>query len=486
MDRDRLEKTALRWRRTKIVATLGPASSEPRIIEQLLKAGVDMVRLNMSHGDHDSHRAMVKKIREAAGKLRKHVPIMFDLCGPRIRVGRFANGKLDLKTGSKVIVTSRQVTGSNGVIPSQYRRLHKDVKKGERILLNDGRLELKVIRIDAQDVHCKVIHGGPLADHKGMNLPDSCLTIPAFTEKDKRDADLAIEMGADFVALSFVRDHKDVNRLARYLQKQNADIPIISKIERAEAIENLDNILSSSYGIMVARGDLGIELPAEQVPLIQQDLVQRARMHNVPVIVATQMLESMVTESQPTRAEVGDVANAARLSTDAVMLSGETASGQHPLLAVQTMDRILREIESHQWRQGSFVDEQVHDGEENDITATRSAVAHATVSLARQLNMQAIVVPTLSGTTTRIIAAHRTTAPSIGVCANPAICRRMALHWGVVPLQVDEPDTHNWQHLCGVVIDSLDLPRNAHHMLVVAGFSDIPELNMPVLKIVWI
>jgi pyruvate kinase len=411
---------------------------------------------------------------------------MFDLCGPRIRVGRFADGEVELRTGSLVIVTSRQVTGADNIIPSQYRQLHKDVKKGERILLNDGRLELKVTKIDKKDVHCKVVHGGLLADHKGMNLPDSSLTIPAFTDKDKRDADLAIETGADFVALSFVRDHKDVNRLARYLHKRNADIPIISKIERAEAVDNLDSILDSSYGIMIARGDLGIELPAEQVPLIQQDLVQRARLRNVPVIVATQMLETMVKESRPTRAEVGDVANAARLSTDAVMLSGETANGSHPLLAVETMDKILREIERYQWRLGSFVDEQIHDGTENDTTATRGAVAQATISLARQLNMQAIVVPTLTGTTARVIAAHRTTAPSIGVCAYPTICRRMALHWGVVPLHVDGPDTHNWQHLCGIVLDNLDLPRNAHHMLVVSGFSDCPELNMPVLKIVWI
>jgi len=316
------EHIALHWRRTKIIATLGPASNTPEMIDKLLAAGVDLVRLNMSHGDHAGHRMMVERIRAAATRANRHIAILMDLCGPKIRVGRFEGDGIDLRRGEKVIVTAAATIGRAGLIPSQYKTIAKDVTKGERILLDDGKLELRVLKSNGKTVQCEVVQGGRLTNNKGMNLPDANLSTTALTSKDKRDAELAIELEVDLLALSFVRAAKDVQQLQRFLTKHKADIPIISKIERPEAVERMDEIIEASYGIMVARGDLGIELPAEQVPLIQRELIDRARQRAVPVIVATQMLESMLSAARPTRAEVGDVANAALSSADAVMLSG--------------------------------------------------------------------------------------------------------------------------------------------------------------------
>ncbi len=475
------EHVALRWRRTKIIATLGPASAVPDVLARLVAAGVDVFRLNMSHGDHASHRENVKSIRAAAEKAGKHIAILMDLCGPKIRVGRFAEGGIELKDDAKVTVTTAAITGRAGLIPSQYKTLAKDVSKGERILLDDGKLELSVISTSGDEVRCRVVHGGWLSDNKGMNLPDSKLSTPALTDKDKVDAKLAIELSVDFLALSFVRAAADVTQLQRFLARNKADIPIISKIERPEAVAAIDEIIDVSYGIMVARGDLGIELPAERVPLIQRDLIERARSHAVPVIVATQMLESMITAARPTRAEVGDVAGAALSSADAVMLSAETASGKFPVEAVQTMDRILREIEQHQWHHGGFVSDDLVVGDRT-LYPDREAVAHAAVELARDLRLAALIIPTMSGTTARIMAAHRATAPLIGVCAFATISRRMSLHWGVIPLHLQESETHDWRKLVDIVAQQINLSGKGRQVLVLAGFSEVPEQNEPVLK----
>lgn len=476
------EHIALHWRRTKIIATLGPASSTDETLDALLAAGVDLVRLNMSHGDHASHRERVARIRAAAARASKHVAILMDLCGPKIRVGRFEGGAIDLVKGEKIAICASSALGRPGLVPSQYRRIAQDVKIGERILLDDGKLELRVVEIHGQEVKCEVIQAGRLSDNKGMNLPDSQLSTAALTAKDKQDAQLAIDLEVDFLALSFVRTAKDVAQLQRFLAKQQADIPIISKIERPEAVEHIDEIIDASYGIMVARGDLGIELPAERVPLIQNDLIERARQRAVPVIVATQMLESMLNAARPTRAEVGDVANAALSSADAVMLSGETASGKYPVEAVQTMDRILREIENHQWHQGRFAHGAIED-RHSKTHSIREAVGHAAVELARDLRLAALIIPTMSGTTARIMAAHRATAPMFGVCANERICRRIALHWGIMPMQVPDQDTHDWKLLCGRVVAQCSIAREGHKVLVVAGFSEDPALNEPVMKL---
>jgi pyruvate kinase len=473
---------ALRWRRTKIIATLGPASESAAMLGRLIDAGVDVVRINMSHGDHAFHRRTVQRVRRLAKRAGRHVAVLMDLCGPKIRVGRLQGGSIRLEAGDEVTVTTRPVIGEAGLIPSQYRALHKDVRAGERILLDDGRLELRVRRVRGTELRCEVIEGGVLSDHKGMNLPNTRLSAAALTAKDRRDVQLAVTLEVDFLALSFVRAAADVHRLKRYLDRLGAAIPVISKIERPEGVEAIDSIMQASYGIMIARGDLGIELPAEQVPLIQRDLIHKARQAGVPVIVATQMLDSMITHSRPTRAEVTDVAGAALLSADAAMLSGETAAGKYPLQAVQTMDRVLREVERHQWQDGSFAVEPIAD-RAGKLQYIRESMAHAAVQLARDLELEAIIVPTHSGTTARIVAAHRPLAPQVGVCADERVCRRMALHWGIVPVRIRSSEARNWRRICRGISHTCQLGESGHDVLLVSGFKHDPQKNEPVLKL---
>jgi len=473
---------ALRWRRTKIIATLGPSTAALGTIEKLIAAGVDVVRVNMSHGDPETHRRTVQRVRRAAKRAGRHIGILLDLCGPKIRVGRFEEGSIEIRTGKTVTVTTRQVVGSAGLIPSQYRSLHKDVRAGERILLDDGKLELRVKRVQGTEVSCQVIEGGVLSDHKGMNLPNSNLSTAALTDKDRKDVRLALELEVDFVALSFVRSAKDVLQLKRYMKRAGGNIPVISKIERPEAVEAIDGIMDVSHGIMIARGDLGIELPAEKVPLIQRELIAKSRQKGIPVIVATQMLESMMTNSRPTRAEVTDVAGAAMLSADAAMLSGETAAGKFPLQAVRIMDRILREVEQHQWQEGSFASEPITD-RAGKAHVVRESMAHAAVQLARDLDMEAIIVPTRTGNTARIMAAHRPLAPTVGACPDDRVCRQMALHWGIVPVKVGRSGTRDWRAICEHIAQQCHLGGKGHDVLLVSGFNDDPKRDEPVLKL---
>lgn len=481
-DKDSRRQTALRWRRTKIIATLGPASASRAAIEKLVGAGINLARINMSHGDLAGHRQLIERVRAASAKAGRHVGILMDLCGPKIRVGRIAGDSMLLKTGATVVVTTRAVTGADGLIPSRYRSLHKDVRKGEHILLDDGKLCLRVLAVDERDIRCRVVDGGLLSSHKGMNLPDSRLSTTALTARDRRDAAFGVEMGVDFIALSFVRSAADVRKLQRYLGKLGVTIPVISKIERPEGVTDIDAILQVSDGIMVARGDLGIELPAEKVPLIQRMLIEKGRQAGVPVIVATQMLESMINHPRPTRAEVTDVAGAAMLSADAVMLSGETAAGDYPLEAVRTMDRVLREIEQHQWREGCFARDAIAD-RGGKVHVIRESMAHAAVALAKDLGLEAVVVPTRTGTTARIVAAHRPLAPTVGVCSSATVCRRMTLHWGIVPFLVAAAEITDWRGICEAIAAECGLGRPGTDVLLVSGFNDDPVRNEPVLKL---
>jgi pyruvate kinase len=483
MDHKLSIRTSLHWRRTKIIATLGPATTTAAMVKRLIKAGVNVFRLNMSHGNHDWHRTSFKLIRKTAAEMNQHVAILMDLCGPKIRTGEFKDGEITLKRNSTVLISCNKKTGDEGLITSQYANLYKDVKKDERILLDDGNLELRVEKITGQNINCKVIHGGILKDNKGINLPDSTISVSSFTAKDKKDVKVAMDLGADFVALSFVRNEKDIRVLNTYMKNNGSQIPVIAKIEKPEAIANIDNILNASYGIMIARGDLGIELPAEQVPLAQKDLICKARNLNRPVIVATQMLESMVESSRPTRAEVGDVANAALSGTDAVMLSAETSIGKHPVQAVKIMDRILREIEEHQWENNEFGGNEFKKNPTTSLTI-RKAVSHAVTSLSYDLKLQGIVVPTSSGTTAQVLAANRPSAPLLGVSPKSQVCRKLALHWGVVPVQVNEKDTHDWKQLSISISQQCKLTKTGNTLLLVSGFNDDPDLNEPVMKVV--
>ena len=472
----------LHWRRTKIVATLGPASNTRETIKELMESGLNVVRLNMSHGTHAEHKETFDLVRSTAKSMERNIAILFDLCGPKLRTGTFRQGKILLKEEQEITLTTRDVEGDESLIVSQYRQLHEEVKKSDRILLDDGKIELAVNGVSDQDISCTVIYGGVLSNNKGINLPDTHLGVTALSEKDMHDVDLAIEMGADFLALSFVRNAKDVIQLQDYLTEKGADIPIIAKIEKPEAVANIKSIMDKAYGIMIARGDLGIELPAEQVPLIQRDLIKMARDNHCPVIVATQMLESMIHSSRPTRAEVGDVAHAALSSADAVMLSGETAAGDYPVEAVQSMDRILREMENYQWQIMQFA--KSHSSDKNDKPLPqRQAIARAATTLAHDLKLQGIIIPTNTGSTARIIAANRPTTPCIGVCYSPVIARKLALHWGVVSVSIEKNENQNWREMSNRIASGFNLLKTGNHVLLVSGFNEDPELNEPVMKL---
>ncbi len=431
-----LDRVALKLRRTRIVATVGPASLQPGVLARLAEH-VDVFRLNFSHGSHEQHGAAIAAIRAVAADTGREIAILADLCGPKIRVGRFEGGGIELVPGTQVTVTVRPEQGRAGLIPSEYKGLIADARVGARVLLDDGKLEMRILTVAADELTCDVVHGGRLTDRKGMNLPDLQVSAPAVTEKDIADARFAVRAGVDWLALSFVRDGDDVRGLRQLLAGEGFNVPIVAKIERPEALTHIGDILAAADALMVARGDLGVEVPAEEVPLIQQELIRLGIAFNKPVIVATQMLESMISHPRPTRAEVTDVSAAARAGADAVMLSGETASGLHPVAAVQTMDRVLRMVEGHQWRYNQFgrlVGEApaVFDVAHSDDVLSE-ALSRAVAQLSRDLKVRAIVVPTDTGRTAQMVSAERPAAPIIALCADSRLARKLKLYWGVLP-----------------------------------------------------
>ncbi len=468
----------LKQRRTKIVATLGPASTSPAVLAELVAAGVDVFRLNMSHGEHAGHAAAYAALRAAAAKAGRHVAVLADLCGPKIRCGKFVGGSIELVDGAAVTVTTRDVPGGPGLIPSQYAELARDVRAGDRILLDDGNLELKVETSDGVEVACTVVHGGTLKDRKGINLPGVMVSAPSLTAKDRDDAAFALALGVDFLALSFVRSAADISELRTLIDATGLRCGIVAKIEKPEALADFDAILEVTDAVMVARGDLGVELRPEQVPVAQDLLVARARARHRPVIVATQMLESMIDHARPTRAEVSDVSHAVASGADAVMLSAESASGKHPVLAVQMMDRIARQTEAFQWQQGAFgafVDVRVA----HDTLPVVDAVARSTAHLSRDLGVRAIVVVSRHGTSAAVVSSARPAAPVLSVTALPATCRRMNLLWGIVPVLVDDAALADPQALARRTATSIGLAATGDHILLVQGFNEDPAKSAP-------
>jgi pyruvate kinase len=470
----------LKRRRTKIVATLGPASGDAATIEKLIAAGVNVVRLNMSHGDHETHAQAYKELRIAAHNARNPIGVLADLCGPKLRVGRFEAGGIDLVTGGTAVVTTREVIGRDGLIPSQYAGLHHEVGPGARILLDDGALELRVEKIEGTEITATVVRGGRLKDRKGMNLPDSHLATPALTEKDKEDARFAIELGVDYLALSFVRKAQDVLDLRALLPAEEPP-RIIAKIEHPEALDNIDAIIDAADGIMVARGDLGVELPPEEVPVIQRQLIALARAHSKPCIVATQMLESMIEHAQPTRAEVSDVSTAVFSGTDAVMLSAETASGAHPIEAVAMMDRIARQVEAHLFAERRFRAEGADPvPAAPGASPLAEAVGVAVAQLSRDLRCRAIVVASVGGTgaTARVMSAARPGAPIVGLAATLRGMLQQSLLWGVVPRLVQQAELEDPEELARRVAGQLDLASAGDRILLVRGFEASPSITV--------
>ena len=473
-------------RRTKIVATIGPASSDPAVLETLIRAGVNVVRLNMSHGTHESHRKSCEAVRAVAERVGLHVAVLADLCGPKIRVGKFPEGKVTLATGSHVTVTTREVPGTPELIPSEYDDLHKDVHEGDRILLDDGNLEFVVEKVEGTEIGCLVVHGGVLKDRKGMNLPGVAVSAPSLTEKDKVDARFALELGVDFIALSFVRRAEDVEELKALLRSWGGDVPVVAKIEKPEAMGVIEDIVEAAGAVMVARGDLGVEMEPEAVPNIQEQLVDLARARRKPVIVATQMLESMIGNPRPTRAEVTDVANAVRSGADAVMLSGETASGAFPVAAVKMMDSVIRHVETYLFHHGAFSTFHLHTPHPEppvEPVSVDDGIAEATALLSRRLRVRGIVTLSRAGWSIGVMSAARPAAPLIGVSPDVRIARRGCLMWGVLPWLVPAEALDDLDGLARRLARQAGIAFSGHSILVVRGLSADPARSAPSISV---
>ncbi len=413
-------------KRTKIVATLGPSSHTPETIESLIKNGVDIVRLNFSHGTHEDHGKLIRTVRAVSQKLGRPVGILQDLQGPKIRIGNIASGKVLLRDGQPFTITTRDIPGTEAIVSTTYTHLPKDVHPGDPILVADGLLELRVEEVKEEDVICTVTHGGILESHKGVNLPGTKLSTPSLTEKDKEDLAFGLENGVDFVALSFVRTPGDVAQLKARIRESGARVPVISKIEKPEAVEAIDEIITETDGIMVARGDLGVEMKPEKVPFYQKVIIHKCILQGVPVITATQMLETMREYPTPTRAETSDVANAILDGTDAVMLSGETASGRYPVESVRMMRRIIGETESHMKK---YNEKYLHKIPPTDTFP--DSIGRAACEAAYTLNAKAIVAFTQSGATGRILSKYRPFTPIIAFTTDERVRIQLLMNWGV-------------------------------------------------------
>ncbi len=422
-------------RRTKIVATVGPATVKPDILRELIKAGATTLRINFSHGTQEDHQKTIRLIRQTAFELNQPVGILQDLQGPKIRLGKFACGKIHLKPDEQFILTSREVECDREISYVSYKHLTEEVPENATILLDDGKVEMLVEKVDREkkNLHCRVIVGGDLSSNKGVNFPGVFLSIKALTDKDKEDLIFGLDQGVDWVALSFVRNPEDIIEIKDLIASAGKSVPVIAKIEKHEAIEQMDAILSLCEGVMVARGDLGVELPAEDVPILQKKLIATANKLGIPVITATQMLDSMVNNPRPTRAEVSDVANAILDRTDAVMLSNETAVGNYPVEAVKTMAKIAQRIEKEQHRI-------IPDSEGQ--WSIPHAISAAIGQIAEQLKASAIMTLTKTGSTARNVSKFRPQSPILAITPHVHVSRRLQLVWGVKPLLVlDLPST---------------------------------------------
>ncbi len=422
-------------RKSKIVCTIGPASGSRGMIHSLIKKGMDVARLNFSHGDYESHRKVIGFIREESKKLKKPVAILQDLQGIKIRVGLITGGSVELKKGAEIFLHGGKDISSAEHIFISYPALKKDARIGERILFDDGLIQALITGKTRDGLRAKIIEGGILKDKKGVNLPHTKTSLSSFTGKDRQDLDFGLKMGIDYVALSFVRSAGDIRVVKEWLKKRHTTLPIIAKIEKPEALDDIDNILSEVEGIMVARGDLGVEISPEEVPMIQKTLILRANEKGKLVITATQMLESMTEHTRPTRAEATDVANAVIDGTDALMLSAETATGKHPLEALRMMDKIIRFTESQFSHQPSAVSHQPSavSHQRSDFS---SAVAEAACSAAEEIKAKAIIAFTQSGFTARLVSKFRPKVPVIAFTPDSKIKRRISLYWGVTPMLI--------------------------------------------------
>lgn len=438
--------------RVKIVCTIGPASREPAILRDMIEAGMNVARLNFSHGTHEYHSETIDLVRAASEQTQRPVAILADMQGPKLRTGKMQEGGVPLKAKEKLVLTTDEILGAPGRVPIQYKDLPKAVKKGEHILLDDGLLELVVEDATDTEIFTSVLIGGILNSNKGLNLPDASLNIPAVTEKDIADARFALGRQVDWIAQSFVRTAQEIRDLKELIQKGSSfgrTVPVIAKIEKPDAIKNIDAIIAASDAIMVARGDLGIETAPETVPMVQKMIISKCLAAAKPVVTATQMLDSMIRNPRPTRAEASDVANAVLDGTDAIMLSGETASGLYPVETVRTMAKIAGEAERVRELQNYTV-----KYAEPAIFTSAGAICRAAVYTANDTNSRAIIAPTVSGSTARLMSAFRPHVPLIAITPSPMVQRQLCMYWGTYPLL-----TRRLSNMDEVVTDAINVAQ---------------------------
>lgn len=454
---------------TKIVCTLGPSSNSVDTLMQMIRSGVDVVRLNFSHGSHDDHLATLRNVQEAVKRTGEFITVLQDLQGPKIRIGDFAVPFIELRPGASFTITTDPVTGDETNVSTTYTNMTHDVHPGDMILLDDGKLRLRVQEVKGTNVRCEVIVGGTLSAHKGINLPNVAVSTPSLTAKDIRDLEFGIKHDVDYVALSFVRTAEDIRELRKSIIKlieKNRFLPIVAKIEKPQAVANIDEIIAEADAIMIARGDLGVELPPEDVPMLQKKIIRKCSEAGKPVIIATQMLESMINNPTPTRAEANDVANGVVDGADAVMLSGETSVGKYPLEAVQMMHRIITKVESEQLNTQRILEHIPHG-----VASRHDALGRAACVLAEQMNASAIVCVTHSGETARVVSRYRPRTRILAITDRAKILRRLNLIWGVHGLVIDnlQQDSDKAVKQIQERLLNLGLIRRGEYIVMLAG-----------------
>lgn len=475
------------YRRTKIVCTMGPSSSSPETISRLIDAGMNVARINFSHGTHEGHAEVVGRVRACAADLNRNVAILADLQGPKIRTGLLENGEpVRIDPDDSITITTRDIVGDASIVSTSYAALAHDVKPGDPIFLNDGLIELRVERVKDTDVHCRIIRGGWLGQHKGINLPGVAVSAESLTRKDYEDLEFIMTLDVDFVALSFVRSAADVDLLRRYLSNNDSGASIVAKIERPEAVAAFDDILKRTDLVMLARGDLGVEVPLHEVPQIQKRLIFKCNDSGVPVITATQMLESMVTTARPTRAEVADVANAIYDGTDALMLSAETASGEFPLEAVQTMARIAEEADLALAQNPSH--EKIARMRQNairrDELGNADAVAQAACRTAEAINARRIVCLTRHGLNAALVARYRPTVPITAITLTEMAKHRCSVIWGAEAiLSIDPMSTDELDEVVDETLLAHGLAEKGDTIVIVGGFPLAMRMRANMMKL---
>ena len=460
-------------KKTKVVCTMGPNTNDRELLKKLIENGLDVARFNFSHGDHEEQKSRMDLLKELRQELNTNTAILLDTKGPEIRTGVLKGGKrIMLKAGEQFTLTTEEIEGDESKVSITYEGLVQDVDAGRVILIDDGLIELKVVGKSEKEIFCEVINGGELGERKGVNVPNVAVRLPAITEKDKDDIRFGVEQGIDFIAASFVRNAECVLEIKAYLKELGAPyVPIIAKVENAEGIKNIDEIIRAADGVMVARGDLGVEIPAEEVPYLQKMIIQKCNMNFKTVITATQMLDSMMRNPRPTRAEVTDVANAVYDGTDAVMLSGETAQGKYPLEALQMMVHIIQNTEQHLDYEGMLEKTGGHLK-----SGVSSAIGYSSVLAASNLNAKCIITPSVSGATARVVSNLRPRQVILGVTPNERTLRRMSIYWGVKPIKSQAFNTTD--DICDGAIELAKVKQFVETGEIVVITAGIPSPNV--------